>query len=166
MQRPTRPCPPDEVGTGAYGVPSWNWYGYSLPGVIDAGNITQGPTVGQTAAPLYNPYGTESELKGYRRQVRLARHGIRGLSDQLVSRAMPATQLVLQTAVMPAPTSIGPASGEVPPVNPITYPGVTTTPWYMQPYILIPAILIVGWFGWKKLKTQHAAAVPATAPAA
>jgi len=52
------PCPPDEVGTAAYGVPSWNWYGYTLPPIQTAAQASS-----IVMQPL-NPYGTQSILKG------------------------------------------------------------------------------------------------------
>lgn len=184
MQRPQVPCPPDENGTGAWGTPTWDWYGYSLPPLPPPTVITQGPPSTQTEAPLLDPYGTQSTLKGpsygaryhdmMRRKQALARMGFKGLAGL---GAVPAwqTQVVnsikngntgsiattaIQNAV-PSYTGVPPSAG-LPPAALSTL--VDATPWWQQWYVLGPVLLAVAYFGWKKLGHQHAAAVAASPP--
>lgn len=175
MLPPTVRCPPDGYGTGAYGVPSVNWYGYSVPGAIGPGEVTQGPPASSTAAPLYNPYGTESELKDWhdkhRKAARLAGLGLRGQLTRLGDLVPNGTLITqpMQQAANTRPQWQPNANGgewiQVPTATapPVTLPIATDTPWWQQWYIIGPIILAVGFFGWKKLSAQHAAVVP-TAP--
>lgn len=172
LLQPQVPCPPDEVGTGAYGVPNWNWYGYSLPPLPPTMVITQGPPSSQTEAPLLNPYGTQSALKGpsygsryhdfMRRKQVLARMGFAGLAAAPAMqtggpyRAGDASQYAITQV-------INPSTGVTTPVNVPTLATLADdTPWWQQWYVLGPALLAIAYFGWKKLGQQHAAAVRAT----
>jgi hypothetical protein len=86
LDQPVRPCPPDEISSGAWGVPTWNWYGYTLP-MITMSQQAQA----QAAMPQpLNPYGTQSMLKGF--------------GAVLPPRAAP-TSLLVPVPVNPLPTS-------------------------------------------------------------
>lgn len=173
LMQPQVSCPPDEVGTGAYGVPDWNWYGYSLPPLPPPMVITQGPPSSQTEAPLLNPYGTQSTLKGpsygeryhemMRRKRALARMGFKGLAGlagPVVQSGPYRTSDISNNMI----TSLVNPS-DVTPGVPTLATLADTTPWWQQWYVLGPVLLAVAYFGWKKLGQQHAAAVAASPPA-